>query len=65
LADWLNELTEAAGLPNSIQLVRPGDRFDSNRHVARGRGVKIVAVHGWVVLRDNQRVYTKANVSVQ
>ncbi|MCH5373916.1 MAG: hypothetical protein JJ992_08070 [Planctomycetes bacterium] len=65
LARWLNDLTEAAGLPNSIQLVSPGERFDNNRHVARGRGVKVVAVHGWVVLRDNQRVYTKANVSVQ
>ncbi|MFV1967088.1 MAG: hypothetical protein ACC628_16800 [Pirellulaceae bacterium] len=61
---WLNRLVEHAGLPNSIQPVRFGERFDSSRHVADERGVEIVSVRGWVVLRDNNRVYTKARVSV-
>lgn len=65
LADWLTRRAEGAGLRNSIQLVRPGDRFDSARHSATTRGVEVVAVHGWVVLRDNQKVYTKASVTVQ
>ena len=62
---WLTRQAEAAGLRNSIQLVRPGERFESSRHLANGRGVEIVAVHGWVVLRDGNKVYTRANVSVK
>jgi hypothetical protein len=65
LATWLTRRADEAGLRNSIQLVRPGDRFDGNRHSAATRGVEVVAVHGWVVLRDNQKVYTKASVTVQ
>jgi hypothetical protein len=65
LADWLTRRAEAAGLRNSIQLVRPGDRFDSTRHSATTRGIEVVAVHGWIVLRDRQKVYTKANVTVR
>lgn len=65
LAEMLTARAEAAGLRNSIQLVRPGDRFDSTRHVASGRGLEISEVHGWVVLRDQQKVYTKAAVTVK
>jgi hypothetical protein len=65
LADWLTRQADAAGLRNSIQLVRPGDRFDSTRHSATTRGVEVTAVHGWVVLRDGAKVYTKASVTVQ
>jgi len=65
LANWLTRRAETAGLRNSIQLVSPGDRFDSSRHSATTRGVEVVAVHGWVVLRDNQKVYTKASVTLQ
>ncbi len=65
LATWLNRLVERAGLPNSIQLVRPGERFDNARHNASTRGFEIVAVHGWVVLRDRTKVYTRANVTVK
>lgn len=65
LANWLTRRADEAGLRNSIQLVRPGDRFDNNRHTAPTRGVEVAAVHGWVVLRDNQKVYTKASVTVQ
>jgi hypothetical protein len=65
LANWLNRLLERAGLPNAIQLVRPGERFDNARHNASSRGFEIVAVHGWVVLRDRTKVYTRANVTVK
>lgn len=65
MVQWLNRLVAAAGLPNSIQRVRRGERFDSSRHSANGRGNEVVAVHGWVVLRDHSRVYTKAGVSVK
>ena len=65
LAAWLNRLVERAGLPNSIQLVRLGERFDNARHNASSRGFEIVAVHGWVVLRDRTKVYTRANVTVK
>lgn len=65
LVSWLNRLVEQARLPNSIQPVRPGDRFDNSRHIANGRGVEVVEVQGWVVLRDGNRVYTKANVTVK
>lgn len=65
LAAWLTRQAEAAGLPNSIQLVRLGERFERTRHVANGRGVEVVAVHGWVILRDGGKVYTRASVSVK
>lgn len=53
------------GLGNTIELVNVGDRFDIARHNASERGAVITAVQGWVVLRDNGKVYTKANVSVK
>lgn len=65
LAALLTSRAESVGLRNSIQLVRPGDRFDSTRHVTNGRGLEVVAVHGWIVLRENQKVYTKASVTVR
>lgn len=65
LANWLSRHARIMGLPNSIQLVRPGERFDASRHVSSGRGVEITDVHGWVVLRDNNKVYTKAAVSLR
>jgi len=65
LAGWLSHRAESYGLRNSIELVRVGDRYDANRHVAEGRGVEVSAVHGWIVTRDSQKVYTKAGVSVK
>ncbi len=65
LAHLLTRRADAMGLKNSIQLVRPGERFDNTRHIASERGVEIVAVYGWVVLRDNGKVYTKAAVAVK
>jgi hypothetical protein len=65
LATWLKEALQDVGMANSIELVEPGERFDSNRHTASSRGVEITEVRGWVVLRDNGKVYTKAHVAVR
>lgn len=65
LMHWLAARCQAAGVTNTIELVHPGDRFDPSRHNANQRGNQIVDVHGWVVLRDNGRVYTKASVTVR
>lgn len=65
LAGYLKRRCDAGGLGNTIELVIVGDRFDIARHNAAERGATITAVHGWVVLRDNGKVYTKANVSVK
>lgn len=65
LAQWLQRRCEEAGLANTIELVHPGERFDVSRHHAVSRGVEITEVHGWIVLRDNGKVYTKAMVSVR
>lgn len=65
LREFAIQACERAGLPNSIELVHPGQRFDSGRHNATSRGVEIVNVLGWVVLRGNGSVYSKAAVDVQ
>ncbi len=65
LVGWLKETCEAAGVGNTIELVHPGERFDSTRHSAAARGVEITEVRGWIVLRDNGKVYTKAAVAVR
>lgn len=65
LVRWLQQNCETAGLANVIELVHPGERFDSTRHAASTRGVEITEVLGWIVLRDNGKVYTKASVVVR
>lgn len=65
LVRFLQRTCENAGIYNSIELVHPGERFDSARHNAASRGVEIVHVLGWIVLRDNGKVYTKAAVEVR
>ena len=65
LIAWLHSTCEAVGVSNKIELVRPGDRFESKRHNAKERGVEVATVRGWVVLRDNGKVYTKASVTVR
>jgi hypothetical protein len=65
LVAWLQRSCENAGIYNTIELVHPGERFDSTRHNATSRGVEITEVRGWIVLRDNGRVYTKATVAVR
>jgi hypothetical protein len=61
----LADRCEEAGVNNTIELVRPGDRFDHTRHNSKQRGVEVDDVFGWIVLRDNGKVYTKASVSVK
>jgi hypothetical protein len=65
LVRWLVARCDAAGVPNTIELVNPAERFDVMRHNAATRGVEITAVHGWIVLRDSGKVYTKATVTVR
>ena len=65
LAAWLQRKCDEAGNPNTIELVRPGDRYDNRRHHAKQRGVEVDQVRGWVVLRENGKVYTKASVTVK
>jgi hypothetical protein len=65
LVAWLHGRCEAAGIYNTIELVHPGERFDSARHNASSRGVEILKVLGWIVLRDNGRVSMKASVDVR
>jgi len=65
LVGWLRETMQDAGISNTIELVHPGERFDSTRHNAATRGVEITEVRGWIVLRENGKVYTKAAVAVQ
>jgi len=65
LVRWLQDACEAAGISNTIELVHPGERFDSARHNATSRGVEITEVHGWIVLRAGGKVYTKASVAVR
>ena len=65
LLAWLRGICDEAGISNTIELVHPGERFDSTRHTAAARGVEITEVRGWIVLRDNGKVYTKASVAVR
>ncbi|MGA2034717.1 MAG: hypothetical protein ABSG68_20915, partial [Thermoguttaceae bacterium] len=65
LVQCLGRACDAAGISNIIEVVHPGERFDSTRHTAAERGVEITHVFGWVVLRDNGKVYTKAAVAVK
>lgn len=65
LVAWLSQTCAAAGLANQIERVQPGDRFDPTRHQAPQSGVEVAEVCGWVVLRDNGKVYTRAAVTAR
>ena len=65
LAHYVCSVCEANGIKNTIELVETGQRFDAGRHNSASRGVEITDVKGWVVLRDNGKVYTRAAVDVQ
>jgi hypothetical protein len=65
LLDWLGIKCKESGVTNTIEIVFPGDRFDPARHTAKERGNQVTAVQGWIVLRDNGKVYTKASVTVR
>jgi len=63
LVEQLMRRCDEAGNGMKIDLVRPGDRFDSTCHNAADKGAEITAVFGWVVSRENGKIYTKASVA--
>jgi hypothetical protein len=65
LIAWVHADLDSAAIPNRIELVQVGDRYDMQRHNAKQPGVEVTEVAGWVVLRDNGKVFSKANVSVR
>jgi hypothetical protein len=65
LIAWVHALLERESIPNRITMAQVGDRYDMQAHNAKERGVEVAEVYGWVVLRDNGKVYSKANVSVR
>jgi hypothetical protein len=65
LVAWAHAQMDQQGVANRIEIVQVGDRYDMQRHNARERGVEVSAVNGWVVLRENGKVYSKASVSVK
>ncbi|MDO4550973.1 MAG: hypothetical protein Q4C96_06950 [Planctomycetia bacterium] len=65
LKEFAQQMCDSVGLSNMIELVHPGQRFDSSRHNATSRGIEVTQVLGWVVLRGNGSVYAKATVGVQ
>jgi len=65
LIHWVHATLDQAGINNRIEVVQVGDRYDMQRHNAKDRGAEVCGVAGWVVLRDNGKVYSKANVSVR
>ena len=66
LIRWLQKDCERAGLPNTIEVVHPGERFDKSRHSSTTRGgAEVSEVFGWIVLTEGGRVYTRASVAAQ
>ena len=65
LVNLLEERIAAVGLRNSIEVIMPGDRYDTTRHVSPDRGVEVADVRGWAVLRDNGKPLTKASVGLR
>ncbi len=66
LISWLQHECERAGLPNTIEVVHVGERFDKSRHSSTTRGgAEVAEVFGWVVLTEGGRVYTRASVAAQ
>ena len=64
LIRWLQTDCDRAGLPNTIEVVHVGERFDKARHSSTTRGgAEVAEVFGWVVLTEGGRVYTRASVA--
>jgi len=62
---WLHAVLDSIEIGNRIAIVQVGDRYDMQRHNAKERGVEVSDVFGWIVLRENGKVYSKASVSVR
>lgn len=65
LIAWVHNELDAVQLGNRIQVVQVGDRYDMQRHHAKQAGVEVADVSGWIVLRDNGKVFSKASVAVK
>jgi len=65
LIAWIHAQLDAVSIGNRIEIVQVGDRYDMQRHNAKERGVEVSDVYGWIVLRENGKVYSKASVSVR
>lgn len=66
LIDWLQSDCDKAGLPNTIEVVHIGERFDKSRHTSTTRGgAEVSEVFGWIVLTEGGRVYIRASVAAQ
>lgn len=66
LIDWLQADCDKSGLPNTIEVVHVGERFDKSRHTSTTRGgAEVSEVFGWIVLTEGGRVYTRATVAAQ
>jgi hypothetical protein len=65
LINWLEQIAARAGLGHRIELVSVGDRLERTRHNAPDTGLEVRIVQGWVVLRENGSVYTKALVATR
>lgn len=62
---WVHAVLDSIEIGNRIEIVQVGDRYDMQRHNAKERGVEVSDVFGWIVLRSNGKVYSKASVSVR
>jgi hypothetical protein len=65
LIAWIHAELDAVQLGNRIMVVQVGDRYDMQRHHAKQPGVEVADVYGWIVLRENGKVFSKASVAVK
>jgi len=65
LVETMHKRIADVGLRNSIEVVQPGDRYETSRHVTPDRGVEVSDVRGWAVMRENGKALTKANVGLR
>ncbi|PHS03376.1 MAG: hypothetical protein COA78_17905 [Blastopirellula sp.] len=65
IVNVLHKRITEVGLRNTIEIARPGDRYDASRHLTSDRGIEVTVVHGWSVLRENRKTLTKAAVSLR
>lgn len=66
IAAWLNQRCREAKVPNTIELVQPGDRFDSLLHTSDRGGNEVTEVFGWVITRrGSDRPFARAKVAVR
>ena len=54
-------------VPNSIELVQFGERFDPSRHRMRAgeRGAEVSEIYGWVVVGPDGQILNRAHVGVK